>query len=58
VFSGAQQQPYEIDDETGPLSVYGRTKLAGELIVLAAIPARPRGPRTRRCPHGDPPKRA
>ena len=38
VFSGAQQQPYEIDDETGPLSVYGRTKLAGELMVLAAMP--------------------
>jgi dTDP-4-dehydrorhamnose reductase len=38
VFSGARQQPYEIDDETGPLSVYGRTKLAGELMVLAAMP--------------------
>ncbi|HTH91817.1 dTDP-4-dehydrorhamnose reductase [Mycobacterium sp.] len=38
VFSGAQQQPYEIDDETGPVSVYGRTKLAGELMVLAAMP--------------------
>jgi dTDP-4-dehydrorhamnose reductase len=38
VFSGAQRSPYEIDDETGPLSVYGRTKLAGELLVLAAMP--------------------
>jgi len=38
VFSGDQHQPYEIDDETGPLSVYGRTKLAGELLVLAAMP--------------------
>jgi dTDP-4-dehydrorhamnose reductase len=38
VFSGAQRHPYEIDDETGPLSVYGRTKLAGELMVLAAMP--------------------
>jgi dTDP-4-dehydrorhamnose reductase len=37
-FSGAQRHPYEIDDETGPLSVYGRTKLAGELLVLAAMP--------------------
>jgi dTDP-4-dehydrorhamnose reductase len=38
VFSGAQHRPYEIDDETGPLGVYGRTKLAGELMVLAAMP--------------------
>ena len=38
VFSGSQQRPYEIDDETGPLSVYGRTKLAGEMIMLAAMP--------------------
>jgi dTDP-4-dehydrorhamnose reductase len=38
VFSGDQRRPYEIDDETGPLSVYGRTKLSGELLVLAAMP--------------------
>jgi dTDP-4-dehydrorhamnose reductase len=38
VFSGTQRRPYEIDDETGPLSVYGRTKLAGELLALAAMP--------------------
>ena len=38
VFAGNQPHPYEIDDETGPLSVYGRTKLAGELLVLAAMP--------------------
>jgi dTDP-4-dehydrorhamnose reductase len=38
VFSGAQHRPYEIDDETGPLGVYARTKLAGELTVLAAMP--------------------
>jgi dTDP-4-dehydrorhamnose reductase len=38
VFPGTARRPYEIDDETGPLSVYGRTKLAGELLVLAAMP--------------------
>jgi dTDP-4-dehydrorhamnose reductase len=38
VFSGDQRHPYEINDETGPLGVYGRTKLAGELMVLAAMP--------------------
>lgn len=47
VFSGdfggvsddGQPRPYEIDDETGPLSVYGRSKLGGEFAVLAAMPS-------------------
>jgi dTDP-4-dehydrorhamnose reductase len=37
-FGGSTPRPYEPDDATGPLSVYGRTKLAGEQAVLAALP--------------------
>ncbi len=38
VFGGEQRHPYDVGDQTGPLNVYGRTKLAGELTVLAALP--------------------
>jgi dTDP-4-dehydrorhamnose reductase len=37
-FGDAAPRPYELDDETRPLSVYGQTKLAGEQAVLAALP--------------------
>jgi dTDP-4-dehydrorhamnose reductase len=37
-FGGAAPHPYEPDDDAGPLGVYGRSKLAGELAVLAALP--------------------
>lgn len=33
VFNGQGQQPYEVDDEKGPLGVYGKSKLKGEEYV-------------------------
>jgi dTDP-4-dehydrorhamnose reductase len=41
VFSGSfhvAPRPYDLDDATGPLSVYGRTKLAGERAVHDELP--------------------
>ena len=36
VFDGSKSGPYDEDDATGPLNVYGRTKLAGEQAIAAS----------------------
>jgi dTDP-4-dehydrorhamnose reductase len=38
VFDGRKAEPYREMDETGPLNVYGRSKLEGERAVLEAHP--------------------
>lgn len=38
VFDGRKGAPYVEDDATGPLSVYGASKLSGERMALAACP--------------------
>ncbi len=46
VFDGAGTRPYRPDDAVGPVSAYGRTKLAGERAATAAHPGGTRIVRT------------
>jgi dTDP-4-dehydrorhamnose reductase len=39
VFDGRKTTPYVESDATGPLNVYGRSKVAGEVAVLTAYPS-------------------
>lgn len=41
VFDGAASRPYATDAAAAPLSAYGRSKLAGERALRAALPAAP-----------------
>jgi dTDP-4-dehydrorhamnose reductase len=38
VFDGKKQKPYDEDDETRPINNYGKTKRAGEMALLTALP--------------------
>lgn len=39
IFDGRKNTPYKVGDETNPLSVYGASKLRGEILVKSAHPS-------------------
>lgn len=38
VFSGVRNEPWQIDSQVNPISVYGKSKLAGEIAVFEVYP--------------------
>tara|TARA_R100001377_G_scaffold85052_1_gene70116 strand:- start:829 stop:1707 length:879 start_codon:yes stop_codon:yes gene_type:complete len=40
VFAGDKNRPYKVDDATGPLSLYGQSKLAGEKMLTTLLPGK------------------
>lgn len=40
VFAGDRNRPYKVDDATGPISLYGQSKLAGEKMLATLLPGK------------------
>ena len=40
VFAGDKNRPYKVDDTTGPISLYGQSKLAGEKMIATLLPGK------------------
>jgi dTDP-4-dehydrorhamnose reductase len=40
VFAGDKHRPYKVDDATGPINLYGQSKLAGEKMLATLLPGK------------------